>query len=378
MQLVPVRQIHAGMRLARTIFLSGGRLFLIKGAELRESYIAPLLEQGIAGVYVINELAPDITANDVVSDEARKGLTDELRNVLGQIQPSIVQSAKRGLTRFQGTLEPARLKNAIDTVVGELISNPQVVYNLKDLRTADDYTLGHSVNVCILSTLLGSEAGLNAMELKDLALGALLHDVGKTAIPPQVLNKPGALNEEEMAVMQRHTVEGWNILKEQRGIPYTSAVVALQHHERWQGGGYPEGLTGEQIYRNARICAVADVYDAMTADRVYRAGHSSDWALQTMMNGMPTFFEPELVQAFCQCVAPYPVGSVITISGGRQAVVVEVPRGNTFRPKIRTLLEPDGTPVAQPVEIALTEHPEIQVTSLVSEATMDFSFSFLG
>lgn len=372
MHLVPVRQITAGMRLARSILLPDGRVFLSKGAQLRETYVTPLLEQGIISVYVINELAPDLVVSDVVTDAARQGLTEELRGVIRQIQPAIADASRRSTNRLAAGLALDRLRGAVDKILDELLLNRHVVVNLKDLRSADDYTLGHSVNVCVLSTILGTMVGLTPAELKDLSMGALLHDIGKTLTPAAILGKPGPLTPAESTVMNRHTTDGWNILKEQRDITYRAAIVALQHHERWGGGGYPEGLQGEQIFRNSRICAVADCYDAMISDRIYRPGMSPVRALELMTGPMATFFEPDLVSHFTQSVAPYPVGSLIRITGGVQAVVVEVVKGKTYRPKIRPVLDADGKALPGEREIDLSEAPHIEILGLLREGPSEF------
>jgi HD-GYP domain-containing protein (c-di-GMP phosphodiesterase class II) len=366
-QWVPVRQITAGMRLAKSIVLSDGRLWLIKGSELRESYINPMLEQGIMSVYVVNELAPDVVAHDVVHEESRKQLTDELRQVLRNVRPTVAESAHRGINRLGNGLNLDRLKVAVDRVVDDLLGNRTVVYNLKDLRAADDYTLGHSVNVCILSTLLGTLLDYNHGEMKDLAVGALLHDIGKTLTPPAILGKPGKLTPEETAVMNRHTTDGWNILKEQQAIPFSAAIVALQHHERWAGGGYPKGISGNDIFKYSRICALADCFDAMTADRPYRSGMSAARTLHLMQGEMAGFFEPVLLKRFGDCVAPYPVGSLVELTGGRKAVVVEVQRGQTYRPRVRMLVESDGSKIADPIEVDLIDHPRLQITEVLRE-----------
>jgi HD-GYP domain-containing protein (c-di-GMP phosphodiesterase class II) len=372
--LVPVREIQSGMRLAKSILLSGGRLFLARGLELRESYVTPLLEQGIAAVYIVNEMAPEITAADVISEEVRRAVTEELRQVMVQFHPATGQVPRHAGGPVSVTLEVQRLKAAVDALVNEVMTNHQVVYNLKDLRSTDDYTLGHSVNVCVLSSLLGAVTGLSTPELRDLALGALLHDIGKVATPAQVLGKPSKLTPEETAIMQRHTSDGWNILKEQRGIPYPAAIIALQHHERWGGGGYPEGLKEQQIFKYARLCAVADCFDAMTADRVYRPGMTHERALQTMEREMASYFEPDLVSAFISCVAPYPVGSLVVLSDGRRAVVVDVPRGNTSRPKVRVVTGEDGRQLPQDgqVDLDLAGYPQVQILELLSQGAGEF------
>jgi putative nucleotidyltransferase with HDIG domain len=372
---VPVTEIRSGMRLARSVELPGGRLFLSAGEILRESYIEPLLRHGIVAVYVVNELAPDVMPPEVISEETRRQVTQELRQIHDDMRRAFAAASSKGLSRFQVGLNTERLKQVVGRVVDELLAQPRVVFNLQDIRTADEYTLGHSVSVCILSTLLGTVMGYTREELRNLALGALLHDIGKIMTPPEILNKPGKLTPEEIVIMNRHTVDGWEILKDQREMPVTAAIVALQHHERWLGGGYPEGLKGKQIYKFARVCAVADCFDAMTADRVYRPGMAPARALEILTREMKGFFQPELLWSFSQCVAPYPVGSLVTITGGQKAVVVAVTRGQTYKPRIRIVADAEGRPLAEPKELELAEHPEVRIVSLVREGPPELELS---
>lgn len=326
----------------------------------------PLMRNGIAAVYVIDELAPDVEPADVVASKTRQQLAQELNQVLTEVAPVFSEATRKGLSKFNVGLNLERLEKAVDRVVDSILNNAKVVYNLQDIRTADDYTLGHSVNVCILSVLMGTVMGYRSHDLKDLAMGAVLHDIGKVAIPPEIINNPGQLTPQEFQVMKAHTTYGWQILRSQQVKP-TAAIMALQHHERWTGGGYPRNLRGDEIYRHSRICAMVDVFDAMTGDRVYRKGFSPAKALEVMATEMKGFFEPGLLISFMQCVAPYPVGSLVEVSGGRQGVVLEVPHGKTYQPRVRILLEPDGTRLAEPYELDLTERVELRINRLVRE-----------
>lgn len=367
MQLIRVEQIESGMRVGRTVTTADGRVLLTMGSVLKEAYVEPLLRQGLTAIYVINELAPDVVVEDVVSDESRQELKRELATLLKHVQGDFAAATRGGLSRFSAGLDVSRLSRAVDTAVEHVLANPRVVFNLKDIRTADEYTLGHSVNVCILSTLLATVMDYTPQEMKALAMGALLHDIGKTLIAPAILNKPGALTPEEIATMHQHTTLGWKILREQRMIRSTAAIVALQHHERWGGGGYPDGLKGEQIYKHSRIVAVADCFDAMTADRPYRKGMTSAQALTTLQEGMAGFFEPALLFSFTQCVAPYPVGSLVEVTGGLQAIIVSVRRGNTYLPRIRLVRDAAGAPLPEGREVELADDPQIRIVRLLED-----------
>lgn len=377
MFLVRTELIRAGMRSANTVSSLDGRVLLTAGTLLRESYIEPLLKQGVAAIYIVNELAPDVVPADVVAPESRRSLKVELQAVLAQVAPVFSGAMKKEVSRFNFGLDTERLTKAVGRVVDDILRNPRVVFNLQDIRMSDEYTLSHSVNVCILATLLGTVMKYTETELKDLAVGAVLHDVGKVATPPEILNKPAALTPEEFAIMKQHTTMGWQILSEQRNVRPVSAIMALQHHERWSGEGYPSGLSGEKIYKHSRICAVADCFDAMTADRVYRPGMASGQALEMIAEGMNGFFQPGLGWSFAQCIAPYPVGSLVQITGGRQAVVVAVDRGKTYRPRIRVVLDKDGRPVPGDAEINLDENPDIRIVRLVREQAHEFSLHSL-
>lgn len=356
------------MRLGKSIITADGRVLLQAGTLMRESFIDPLLAHGVASVYIVNELAPDVEPADVVSDEVRAHLRAEMKQAMSEIDRAFAEASKLGIRHFQASFRTERLKNMVDLVVGELMANPKATVSLQDIRTADEYTLGHSVNVCILTTLLGVELGYTSQELRELAFGALLHDIGKTAVPPEILNKPGKLTPEETEIMNQHTTMGWMMLKDQREISYTSAIVALQHHERWTGGGYPMNLSGNQIYKFARVCAVADCYDAMTADRVYRKGLTPAVALDTLSGPMHGFFEPRNLIAFLNCIAPWPVGSVVEITGGQKAVVISAERGRADRPLVRVVLEPDGGRVAQPFELDLSRERNIEIVRELHES----------
>lgn len=355
-----------------------GRILLQAGTLLRESFVNPLMAHGVASVYIVNELAPDVEPVDVVRDETRQQLSLELKRAMDEIDRTVTDATKAGLRHFQVTVQTERLRSTVEQVIGELMANPRATVNLQDIRTADDYTLGHSVNVCILATMLGVELGYTPVELRDLALGTLLHDIGKIAIPSEILNKPGKLTPEETMVMNQHTTLGWLMLKDQQEIPYTSAIVALQHHERWAGGGYPRNISGNQIYRFARVCSVVDCYDAMTADRVYRKGLSPVTALETLSGPMHGFFEPRILLAFLHCIAPWPIGSMVEITGGYRAVVVAAERGRADRPRVRVVLNPDGHPVAEPYEIDLAKERTLDVVRELHEDAESFMSEMAG
>lgn len=356
MQRVPLAQATAGMKVARAIYGADGRVLLNAGVVLKDSYLAHLGRLGVPSIYVQNELAPDVVAPDVLQEKTRQQLNQQLKHFLGNVAGTVGQSVQRSMTTF-GATDVTGLRSAMGLVVAELASNPTALVHLHEIRTADEYTLGHSISVCVLSVMIGVTLGLDQNSLRDLGLGAVLHDVGKVRIPPEILNKPGPLTPEETKIMQAHTTLGFEMLSGQWDVSYHSAHVAFQHHERWNGSGYPRSLKGEEIHPFARIVAVADVYDAFTADRVYRPGYSAERALRLMDEVCQNFWEPKVYLAFAENIAKYPVGSLVELSDGTTAVVMQVSRGFADRPRVRIVKDPYGHILATPTDLDLASSP---------------------
>lgn len=370
---IAVAALRPGMRLGKNIMANDGRVLLHAGTELRETYINILQRIGVPAVYITNELAPDVEPFDVVSDRSRQALTTGMREVMTDIGRTVGASLKQGVRRFSGGFDATKVKAGVGMIVTDLLSNPRALVNLQDIRTADTYTLGHSVNVCVLSVVMGLAMGYNEKQLNELGMGALMHDIGKVALAPELLHKPAALTPEEYEVMKQHTTLGWEILSKQPEISFVSSAVALQHHERWSGAGYPRQLKDKEIHAYSRITSIVDVFDAMTADRDYRKGHHPVRALKHMTELTSDYFDPELLQMFSECVAIYPVGSLVEISGGYEAVIVAVERGKNLRPRIRIVRDHHGTVLAKPVELDLSARGEIQIVRTIQEDAPEFA-----
>jgi HD-GYP domain-containing protein (c-di-GMP phosphodiesterase class II) len=258
------------------------------------------------------------------------------------------------------------VKDIVDTLIADLGENPRLMINVLDIRTHDDYTFAHSVNVCSFAILVGISMGLNNLALREMGVGALMHDLGKTLIPQEVLNKPGKLTEEEYEMVKLHAFDGFNILKHQE-IGLLSAHISLQHHERFDGTGYPRGLAGEDIHPYARIVAVADVYDAMVSDRIYRPRFLPHDAAQWLTAQSDRLFARDVVRAFLQRVVFYPVGTMVRLSNGVVGVVVDVNQPMTTRPVVRVLYDASNQEVGEAYEIDLVKHLEYSIIKVVTE-----------
>ncbi len=257
--------------------------------------------------------------------------------------------------RMGKSIDGERAAKTVDKMVDSIFRNPDAITSLSRLKSFDDYTFQHSVNVSVLALALGRHLGIVKEELRRLGVGAILHDVGKMRVPEQILNKPGRLTDEEFAVMKTHTLHGAKILMDTRNVPNESAAVALNHHERFNGRGYPRGVSGMAIGKFGLIAAIVDVYDAITSDRVYHKGMPSHQALQKIYEWSKTDFYPVFVQKFIQCVGLYPIGSVVRLDTGEVGVVYRQNHAELIRPWVRLVRKASGEPFTPPVDADLTQ-----------------------
>lgn len=332
-------ELREGMVLARTIYGDDGRVLLRGGTTLRATYIARLQSMGIPAVYVLDP-GENYVDGDVVSEAVRTHAVLQVK--------SAFQAVAVGRT-----IDMRAIDQAVDHVLQEVLATRSPILGLSEIRARDAYTYCHSVNVCIISLMLGIECRLNMRELHLLGVGALLHDIGKVHVPKEILSKAGPLTEDEMAVVRRHCRLGYDHLRVYQDVNLLSALVAYQHHERLDGSGYPQGLTDPRIHLFSRIVMVADVYDAMTSERVYRPAVAPADALGYLIANRGRLFAPDVVSALVQIVGPYPSGARVVLNTGEVGRVVAVNPMLPERPKVRIVHSPHPHVLSEPLEIDL-------------------------
>ncbi len=270
------------------------------------------------------------------SQPRQRPLADELQvaaKVHGEAQTlvnHVMQDVKLGRA-----IDIAPFNEVAEELQASVLRNPNALSCLGRIRQKDRYLMEHSVNLSVLMSLYGRGMGHSADVLKQTIVGALLHDIGKILTPEHILHKPGRLTLDELDIMKKHARDSRDILLATQGIGELTVLTAAQHHERMDGSGYPEGLTGDEISIYGRMVAIADVYDALTADRVYHKGLTPTQGLKKLLEWSGSHLDPDLVRQFIRCIGIYPVGSLVLLESGRLGVVIETNDDDQRLPVVR-------------------------------------------
>ena len=248
-------------------------------------------------------------------------------------------------------------------LVASVDRNPDALLCLTKIREKDDYLLEHSLNVAILLANFANYLGMSEDEVQDLSYAGFLHDLGKIKIPDEILHKPGRLTDSEMEVMKGHVKHGLDYLKSTEIAPPLIQAIS-EHHERLDGLGYPAGTKGDDISQAGRMLAIADMYDALTADRVYKPGMSSQRAFSILMSDAPTRLDQSLVQQFIKCLGVYPVGSLVLLSNDRLAMVLEQ-KDSPLTPLVKVFYSVRNNHYLTPKDIDLSSDKTVSITKAV-------------
>lgn len=275
----------------------------------------------------------------------RDSFRHDIRKVLAT-RSKLHQHVQRLLSdvRFGRSADTREARILTMEMVDEAIGNPAAALWLTNLETKHEYTASHCLNVCILSIVFGMHMGLSKDSIIELALGALLHDIGKMRTPVSILDKPGLLSEDEFDIVKKHPVDGFNILRKHKEVSDKCLEIVQLHHERISGQGYPFGLKGEEIPVHVRIVAIADVYDDITSNRVYHEGIPAHTGLNMMFHWAPRDFGEDMMQEFIRCIGIYPIGSLVELNKGILGIVMSTNPASRLRPIVMLIRDTDGKP----------------------------------
>lgn len=378
-------RLRAGMYVVNTgvSWLSHPFLYT-KDGELNEEDIARIAGEGYTEAYVdltrcrpgslppeLEALVPSVTAEEepqaFLPPPPRVALAEELPKARSVFRSSLNLAKNMMESMRAGSFDLPSAEPMVEDILGSLDRNADALLSLCKLRQADDYTYTHCVNVSVLSVIFARGLGSNGDELHSIGLGGLFHDLGKARIPLRILNAPRKLNDEEMAVMRLHPEYGYEALKDYGGLPKEVGQMVLEHHEQYQGEGYPHKLPGQNISLVGRIGAVVDVFDALSSRRVYKDAMPLSKSLSILysMRGKELF--PGMVERFIRLLGVFPIGSGVELEDGSIGVVSMANLGAPLRPKVLLLRDKTGKSLGkQEQDLALDGSPGI-VRSLTAK-----------
>ena len=311
MRFIPVKMLKAGMKTGRSIIGRKKEFMLASGSTLTDEYIKRLEKGGYMGAYILDAFTEGISMESIISDET--------------MQNGIEAVAERNVEDIM---------KVSATMVEEIRSRSNVRLDLYDLRSFDDYTYHHSVSVAVYAVIVGKEMGYSDADLELLATAGLCHDLGKSKIPIEVLNKPSRLTDEEFDLIKTHPRIGYEMIYNNPNIPVSVRQAVLCHHENENGSGYPAGLTGDKIHPFAKIIHAVDVYDALTSRRVYKEPNTPSEAMEYLMGGCETLFDRDVVAVMLDAIPSYPPGIEVKLSDGTSGIVMEH-TADVLRPKVK-------------------------------------------
>lgn len=331
MRYLPIDKVVPGMKLGNDLYDTRGRLLVSKNFILTDIFIEKIKEKGIFGLYIDDAISKGIEVESAIPLTLRA----------------------EGMNAVQSRDIDA-CKNIAKMIVEEMMSNKKISLDMLDLKTFDNYLYSHSVNVAVIGCTIGMGMRFGEKLLEDIVLSGLLHDLGKLSIPEEILNKPGRLTNEEFALIKTHSMVSYEMIKDRIDISANVKHAVLSHHENYDGSGYPNGLDESNISPIARILHIADVYDALTSKRCYKKPYSPSAAVDILIGGKGTSFDPGAVEAFLGLVPLYPKGTLVTIGESVEAIVVENSGKHNRRPIVRTkdLLD---------IDLSLPENEELSI-----------------
>jgi len=352
MRLEFINRIKENDILGKSILSSDGKVLLKKGVILTTTYIRKLKEIGVFYAYVEDERLSDIN------------LEDEKLNELKQLTMKSIATIMRNINKCNSK-EFNKSLESVERLVSYVIDLKDINKSLCDIKTYDNYTYMHSLHTCVMSCFLGLANSVTKDQLKNLCIGAALHDIGKTKVPIKILNKKGKLTEDEFEEIKRHTIYGGQIIKKNKFIHSAVIDIVEQHHEKVNGKGYPYGLGEKDISPYAKIVSICDVYDAVSSDRCYRTKFNPNDAYELILSEAGTSFDKNLVSKFKNTFSIYPLGCCVRLSSGEEGYVIKQSQGFPDRPTIRVLYDSVTKRPITFYEIDLLKNSNITIKSIV-------------
>ena len=331
---------------------------------------------------ILNNLTSPTDVNKLTNDRAQTELANITNSILvnlaeqGPVDAALTRRVKLKAYKItqeamlnirEGIIRSESVSKVVYDILRDVISDPRMMQLLANIRGSSEELFTHSLSVFILSVMTGVGAEYPPSTLRDLGMAALLHDIGKVFVPTNILNKPGNLTDEEFSEMKRHTIYGYEMLKQYQDIPSMVSLIALQHHERIDGSGYPYGLKDSQIDNFTKIVVLADIYDAMSTEKVYRKRQLSYEVFEYIRDLSSSIFGKDISKTFLQNVEPFPIGSMVLLSNGEKAIVFRRSKSLPARPTVKVVFDQNGKLLNKTFERDLENDLTLFVNQVISK-----------
>ena len=364
MRLVPIEYVRPNTVLGKSLFDIDGRILLRAGVVLRENTIAKIKQINILSIYIVDKYSTE-EIEDIIKPELRQKTIITIKEAfsnIGRLNKTNPEKNSESDYTWQEQSYFYNIGKMAVNLIDDILSHKDVMLALVDIRSMDNYMYSHSVNVAVISLTIGMAFKLSKKKLEALCTGALIHDIGKSLLPREVLDKQHKLKEEEKEIMKQHPRLGYKYLSSTYNINSLSKLIVLQHHERSDGKGYPDGISQDNIIDLCHIVSVANAYDNLSTDLPEKRAMFPSDVLEYLMSHSGTKFDYNIVNAFCRIVIPFPKGTIVEISTEEIAIVEETTPGFPLRPTVKLIESPRVSRIG--IKIDLLKEISIVITKV--------------
>lgn len=351
MRIVSVSSLKGYEILGRQIYDELGRVLLNVGVALKPNYIEKIKELGIHSVYIDDEISKNLIIEETISEKTRQMSKMAVKEMVGKYCR-------------EGRADNSSVMNSVNEVIDDILSNKNVLINVAEISSSDNNVYSHSINVCVLSTIIGTHMGYSRLNLRDISAGALLHDIGKIKImnDKKLLSEFKTKEELDKYIVEMHPKVGYDFLGEQHIWKAAVKVVALMHHERIDGSGYPLKLKGDEINKIAMIVSICNVFDNLISGRDQAESKSVHEVIEYLMGMSNIYFDEEIVKKFTMNIAAFPTGSGVILSSNEKGLVIRQNNSMPMRPVVEVIYDKAGNLLSEPYEVDLLKELTLFIT----------------
>lgn len=351
MRKINLDELKINEKLGKTICDENGRVLLRFGTMLSSAFVDKLKGIGVMAVYIEDELSEGIETEDMLSEKTVQEVKDSMKKMVSNLSDS-KKVDYSGIIKSTGS------------IIDEVLNNKNIMMSVTDIRSKDENLFAHATSVCSLATTTAIKLGYNVSKLKDIAIGALLHDIGKIKIVKDKKIKPADFEKLDENVKKSHPKVGYDMLGEKIEISSVSKVIALLHHENFDGSGFPMGLAKDKIHEAAKIVSICNAFDNMTSGNS-KFGDIPVYQIVEYLTNAKDKFDQDIAKVFVENLAVFPNGTTVELNDGTKGIVVRQNIGMPTRPRVRILIDKDGVNIEKPYEIGLEEQLTLFITKTV-------------